>query len=95
MKDDCSARHNGKPFAEWRKEWELEERYNFRTIESKWQKIWDEEKAYKVEIDRNREKFYVLVEFPYPSGAGLHVAARGKRRWRPMRISVRPIRWRR
>lgn len=73
MKDDCSARHNGKPFAEWRKEWEMEERYNFRTIESKWQKIWDEEKAYKVEIDRNREKFYVLVEFPYPSGAGLHV----------------------
>lgn len=70
MKDDCSARHNGKPFAEWRKEWEMEERYNFRTIESKWQKIWDEEKAYKVEIDRNREKFYVLVEFPYPSGAG-------------------------
>ena len=51
----------------------MEERYNFRTIESKWQKIWDEEKAYKVEIDRNREKFYVLVEFPYPSGAGLHV----------------------
>ena len=73
MKDDCSARHNGKPFAEWRKEWEMEERYNFRTIENKWQKIWDEEKAYKVEIDRNREKFYVLVEFPYPSGAGLHV----------------------
>ena len=73
MKDDCSARHNGKPFAEWRKEWEMEERYNFRTIESKWQKIRDEEIAYKVEIDRNREKFYVLVEFPYPSGAGLHV----------------------
>ena len=68
------ARYNGKEsFAEWQKEWALEDRYNFRTIEDKWQKIWDEEKAYKVEIDKSKEKFYALVEFPYPSGAGLHV----------------------
>ena len=69
-----NARYNGKEtFDEWKKEWALEERYNFHTIEEKWQKIWDEEKAYKVEIDKNKQKFYALVEFPYPSGAGLHV----------------------
>lgn len=69
-----NARYNGKAgFDEWKKEWALEERYNFHTIEEKWQKIWEEEKAYKVEIDKNKEKFYALVEFPYPSGAGLHV----------------------
>ena len=69
-----NARYNGKEtFDEWKKEWALEERYNFHTIEEKWQKIWDDEKAYKVEIDKNKQKFYALVEFPYPSGAGLHV----------------------
>lgn len=68
------ARFNGKEtFDEWKKEWEIEDRYNFKTIEHKWQNIWDEEKAYKVEIDNEKEKFYALVEFPYPSGAGLHV----------------------
>ena len=69
-----NARYNGKAsFEEWKKDWELEERYNFKTIESKWQKIWEDEKAYKVDIDPEKEKFYALVEFPYPSGAGLHV----------------------
>ena len=69
-----NARYNGKEtFDEWKKEWALEDRYNFHTIEEKWQKIWDDEKAYKVEIDKNKQKFYALVEFPYPSGAGLHV----------------------
>ena len=70
---DANARHNGKSFEEWQKEWEIEDRYNFRTIEGKWQKIWEDEKVYHVDIDKNKEKFYVLVEFPYPSGAGLHV----------------------
>lgn len=70
---ETNARHNGKTFAEWQKEWALEDRYNFRTIEGKWQKIWEDEKTYHVDIDKNKEKFYVLVEFPYPSGAGLHV----------------------
>ncbi|MBP1532314.1 MAG: leucine--tRNA ligase, partial [Alphaproteobacteria bacterium] len=69
-----SARYNGKnSFDEWRQTWQNEERYNFRTIERKWQKIWDDEKLYKVDIDNSRPKFYALVEFPYPSGAGLHV----------------------
>ena len=69
-----SDRYNGKDsWEEWRKEWALEDRYNFKTIEKKWQNIWDKEKTYKVEIDKNKPKFYALVEFPYPSGAGLHV----------------------
>lgn len=70
----ANARYNGKDsFEEWKKDWALEERYNFKVIENKWQKIWEDEKAYKVEIDDKKEKFYALVEFPYPSGAGLHV----------------------
>lgn len=72
MKDNA-ARYNGRSFEEWQKQLGLEDRYNFHTIEKKWQDIWENEKAYKVEIDKNKEKFYVLVEFPYPSGAGLHV----------------------
>ena len=68
-----NTHYNGMNFDDWKKEWKLEDRYNFRTIESKWQKIWDDEKAYKVDIDKSKEKFYALVEFPYPSGAGLHV----------------------
>ncbi len=69
-----NPRYNGKEsFADWQKEWDIEQRYNFRTIESKWQKIWEDEKIYHVDIDKNKEKFYALVEFPYPSGAGLHV----------------------
>ncbi len=69
-----SKKFDGKAdFAEWKKSWALEERYNFKKIEKKWQEIWEDEKAYKVEIDKNKEKFYALVEFPYPSGAGLHV----------------------
>ncbi len=47
--------------------------YNFKAIENKWQKQWISDKTYKVEIDKNRPKFYVLDMFPYPSGAGLHV----------------------
>ena len=69
-----NARYNGKEtWEEWRQTWQNEERYNFRTIEKKWQQIWEDEKAYKVDIDHNKQKFYALVEFPYPSGAGLHV----------------------
>lgn len=47
--------------------------YNFNEIEKKWQERWANERAYKVEIDKTKEKFYVLDMFPYPSGAGLHV----------------------
>ena len=47
--------------------------YNPNAIEKKWQKIWDEEETFKSELDRDKKKFYPLVEFPYPSGQGLHV----------------------
>ncbi len=47
--------------------------YNFKEIEKKWQQYWKENKTYKVEIEPNKPKFYVLDMFPYPSGAGLHV----------------------
>ena len=47
--------------------------YNFSAIESKWQQFWKENKTYKVDIDKDKPKFYVLDMFPYPSGAGLHV----------------------
>lgn len=47
--------------------------YNFGNIERKWQQLWKETNAYKVETDPAKPKFYVLDMFPYPSGAGLHV----------------------
>lgn len=47
--------------------------YNPNFIEKKWQKYWDENKTFHSQIDKDKEKFYALVEFPYPSGQGLHV----------------------
>lgn len=47
--------------------------YNFREIEKKWQKYWEEKEIYKVTEDYSKPKYYVLDMFPYPSGAGLHV----------------------
>lgn len=47
--------------------------YNHREIEKKWQKKWEEDQTFKVEIDPNKPKYYVLDMFPYPSGSGLHV----------------------
>ena len=47
--------------------------YDFKKIEEKWQKYWEDNKTFKVEEDESKKKFYMLVEFPYPSGAGLHV----------------------
>ncbi len=47
--------------------------YNFNAVEQKWRKFWADNKTYKVTEDSNKEKFYVLDMFPYPSGAGLHV----------------------
>lgn len=47
--------------------------YNPQHIEKKWQKIWKENNTFKAEDKSNKKKFYSLVEFPYPSGAGLHV----------------------
>lgn len=44
-----------------------------KNIEKKWQEIWENEEAFKVGEDRTKPKFYALIEFPYPSGQGLHV----------------------
>ncbi len=46
----------------------MKDMYNFKEIEKKWQKRWDEENLYKVTEDKSREKYYVLEMFPYPSG---------------------------
>ncbi len=51
----------------------MAEIYNHREVETKWQKVWDDEKAFKTSDDYSRPKYYALVEFPYPSGQGLHV----------------------
>ncbi|MBM6915640.1 leucine--tRNA ligase [Gemmiger formicilis] len=48
-------------------------KYDYKAIEKKWQKVWQDEKTFHVEIDHTKPKFYALVEFPYPSGQGLHV----------------------
>ncbi len=48
-------------------------KYDYSQIESKWQKIWDEKKCFAATTDYTKPKFYALVEFPYPSGQGLHV----------------------
>ena len=47
--------------------------YNYKKVEEKWQKHWSDNKTFKSGIDKNKEKYYMLVEFPYPSGTGLHV----------------------
>ena len=47
--------------------------YNFTAIESKWQKYWLEHRTFHAENDYSKPKFYALVEFPYPSGQGLHI----------------------
>ena len=47
--------------------------YRPNDIEKKWQDIWDEEEPFRAENGSDKEKFYALVEFPYPSGEGLHV----------------------
>ncbi len=51
----------------------MERIYNPKEIEQKWQKIWEEEKAFAATNDFSKPKYYALVEFPYPSGQGLHV----------------------
>ena len=48
-------------------------KYDFKQTEQKWQKIWDDKKTFAAKLDTSKPKFYALVEFPYPSGQGLHV----------------------
>ncbi len=47
--------------------------YDFKKIENKWQKYWEDKDTFKAITGLDKEKYYILVEFPYPSGAGLHV----------------------
>ncbi|MBO5032094.1 MAG: leucine--tRNA ligase [Lachnospiraceae bacterium] len=51
----------------------MNKEYSPKDIEKKWQDIWDKEEAFKVGVDKSKPKYYALVEFPYPSGQGLHV----------------------
>ena len=51
----------------------MAELYNHKVVEKKWQKVWDDEKAFAATNDFTKPKYYALVEFPYPSGQGLHV----------------------
>ena len=51
----------------------MSKEYSPKDIEKKWQDIWDKEEAFKVGLDKTKPKYYALVEFPYPSGQGLHV----------------------
>ncbi|MBQ8180542.1 MAG: leucine--tRNA ligase [Ruminococcus sp.] len=48
-------------------------RYDYKSVEQKWQKYWDEHDSFKAVNDSSKKKFYALVEFPYPSGHGMHV----------------------
>lgn len=50
-----------------------EMKYDFKNIEAKWQQRWEEEGIFHASDDYSKKKFYALVEFPYPSGAGMHV----------------------
>jgi len=51
----------------------MEAKYDPKTIESKWQKVWEDKKLYKTNINSKKPKYYCLDMFPYPSGAGLHI----------------------
>ena len=48
-------------------------KYNHKAVEEKWQKIWEDKGVFHASDDTEKEKFYALIEFPYPSGQGLHV----------------------
>ena len=51
----------------------MREKYDHLTIEPKWQQFWEKNKTFRVELDVNKPKYYILDMFPYPSGQGLHV----------------------
>ena len=48
----------------------MNKKYDHLEIEPKWQKFWDQNKTFKVEVDHNKPKYYILDMFPYPSGQG-------------------------
>ncbi len=51
----------------------MSKKYDFASVEPKWQKYWNEHKSFEASEDHTKPKFYALVEFPYPSGHGMHV----------------------
>lgn len=51
----------------------MSNKYDFATVEPKWQKYWEDHKSFQASEDHTKPKFYALVEFPYPSGHGMHV----------------------
>ncbi|WP_294365411.1 leucine--tRNA ligase [uncultured Ruminococcus sp.] len=51
----------------------MSKKYDFASVEPKWQKYWNEHKSFEASADHTKPKFYALVEFPYPSGHGMHV----------------------
>lgn len=51
----------------------VKKKYDHRFVETKWQKVWEDNKEFHVEVDPSKPKYYILDMFPYPSGAGLHV----------------------
>ncbi|MBR4881342.1 MAG: class I tRNA ligase family protein, partial [Clostridia bacterium] len=51
----------------------FDNRYEFSKIDSKWQKEWADKKAFEATTDYSKPKYFALVEFPYPSGQGLHI----------------------
>ena len=48
-------------------------KYDHKQIDKKWQKVWEEKEAFKAQTDYSKPKYYTLIEFPYPSGQGLHI----------------------
>ena len=48
-------------------------KYDYTAIEKKWQKYWEDNNSFRAGTDYSKPKFYALVEFPYPSGQGLHI----------------------
>ena len=51
----------------------MSNKYDFASVEPKWQKYWEEHGSFRAKEDHTKPKFYALVEFPYPSGHGMHV----------------------
>ena len=66
---------------------EMTMRHEFKKIEPKWQKKWADQEIFKAVDGSEKPKFYGLVEFPYPSGAGMHVGHIMRSRHRHIRVS--------
>ena len=72
-KHSMQAADNRKIATKERNKLSFEKKYDHKKIESKWQKIWEDKGVFHAEQNSQKPKFFALVEFPYPSGQGLHV----------------------